>query len=99
MKGELYAQILISVLEKRYTEDVIMTHNSDNLPVLIIKKANVILCKLDFFDVLRIDQVQFFDDALIKFVYILADQIRGVILSVLDVDYLGKTFNLFAHLN
>lgn len=42
MKGESYAKILISLLEKRYTEDVIMIHNSENLLGLTMRKANVI---------------------------------------------------------
>ena len=41
MKGKSYAKILISLSEKRYIEDVIMIYNSDNLPGLTIKKANV----------------------------------------------------------
>lgn len=42
MKGKSYAKILISLLEKRYTEDVIMIHNSENLLGLTMRKANVI---------------------------------------------------------
>ena len=41
VKGESYAKILISLSEKRYIEDLIMIYNSDNLPGLTIKKANV----------------------------------------------------------
>ena len=41
IKGESYAKILISLSEKGYIEDLIMIYNSDNLPGLTIKKANV----------------------------------------------------------
>ena len=42
IKGETFSKILISLLEMRHIEDVITIHNSDNLPGLTMKKANVI---------------------------------------------------------
>ena len=68
----------MSVLEKRYTEEGAITQNSDILTALTMKKANGIFSKLGFRDVLRGDQVQFFDDDLIKFVNIL--EIEGGVL-------------------
>ena len=48
--------------------------------------------------VLRIGQVQFFDDDLIKFVNILSNKGSRDFLSGIDVDYFGKVFDLFAQL-
>ena len=74
------------VLNKSYTEEVAIIQNSDNLPALTLKKANGIFGKLDFRDVSRGDQVQFFDDELVKFVNILDNRVRRIMLLDLDVD-------------
>ena len=91
-------QIFKPLLDDRYAEDVIMSHNSKSLPALSARKAKDILSKLDFCDVVGIDEVQFFDDGLIKCVNILANQGKRVVLSGLDMDYLGKPFDLVARL-
>ena len=48
---------------------------------------------------LRILSGSVFDDDLIKFLYILANQGRRVIISGLDLNYFSKTFDLFAYFN
>ena len=75
-----------------------MTLNSDTLPALTIKKLMAYLVNWTLVQVLRIGQVQFFDDDLIKFVNILSNKRSRDSLSGIDVDYFGKIFDLFAQL-
>ena len=73
-----------------------MTLNSDTLPALTIKKLMAYLVNWTLVQVLRIGQVQFFDDDLIKFVNILSNKGSRDFLSGIDVDYFGKVFDLYA---
>ncbi len=93
-----HVQIFKPVLDNRYAEEVIMSHNSNSLPALPVRKAKDILSKINYCDVVGIDEVQFFDDGLIMGVNILANQGKRVVLSGLDMDYLGKPFDLVARL-
>ena len=93
-----HVQIFKPVLDSRYAEEVIMSHNSNSLPALPVRKAKDILSKINYCDVVGIDEVQFFDDGLIMGVNILANQGKRVVLSGLDMDYLGKPFDLVARL-
>ena len=73
-----------------------MSHNSKSLPALPVRKAKDRLSKINYCDVVGIYKVQFFDDGLINGINILAN--KRAILSGLDMDYLGKPFDLVARL-
>ena len=60
-----HVQIFKPVLDNRYAEVVIMSHNSNSLPALPVRKAKDILSKINYCDVVGIDEVQFFDDSIL----------------------------------
>jgi thymidine kinase len=97
-KRRARVQIFKPLLDNRYAEEVIMSHNAKSLPALPVRKAKDILSKINNCDIVGIDEVQFFDDRLINGVNILANPGKRVILSGLDMDYLGKPFDLVARI-
>ena len=91
-------EIFKTLLDNRYAQDLIMSHNSNSLSALSVRKAKDILSQLDFCDVVGIDEAKFFDDEHINCVNILANQGKRIVLSGLDMAYVGQPFDLVARL-
>ena len=92
-------QVFNHALDTRYAKDHIVSHDSSKTPSRAVAKAKDILDLVDpDTQVVGIDEVQFFDDAIIGVCETLADQGRRVIVAGLDQDYRGVPFPVTSQL-
>lgn len=83
-------------IDKRYSEDCITTHNgkqAPSIPVDTIEEMKAVMAKEDF-DVLAIDEIQFFDDEILTLCQEVANSGKRVICSGLDMDFRGEPFRI-----
>ncbi len=80
------------VVDDRYAVDKLVTHDRTSLPSLAVRHAREILELARDSQVLGIDEVQFFDRALIGVCQQLAAAGKRVIAAGLDTDYRGRPF-------
>ena len=86
-------QVFNHALDTRYAKDHIVSHDAAKTPSQAVAKAKDILGLVEpETQVVGIDEVQFFDDAIIGVCETLADQGRRVIVAGLDQDYRGEPF-------
>ena len=86
-------QVFNHGLDTRYAKDHIVSHDQVKIPSLSVARAQDILGLVEpDTQVVGIDEVQFFDDAVIGVCEALADQGRRVIVAGLDQDYRGAPF-------
>jgi thymidine kinase len=80
------------VIDVRYSEDHIVSHNQQKIPSIPVKTPQEILDKTGDAQVLGIDEAQFFDNSLVAVCRALADAGKRVIVAGLDKDYRGEPF-------
>ena len=80
-------------IDTRYDEEKVVSHDSNYIQSIPVAKAKEILQVSDEVNVVGIDEAQFFDDELPDVCQELALRGIRVILSGLDMDYLGKPFD------
>jgi len=80
------------MIDVRYSEDHIVSHNQQKIPSIPVKTPQEILDKAGDAQVLGIDEAQFFDNSLVAVCRSLADSGRRVIVAGLDKDYRGEPF-------
>ena len=86
-------QVFKPRIDKRYSEDHIVSHSDLRMKSETIEKAEEILEKVDpRTEVIGIDEAQFFDATIVAVCNRLADMGKRVIVAGLDKDYLGKPF-------
>lgn len=85
-------------IDKRYSEDKIVSHNGIKLKAISVKDPNEIYSKSQNFDVIAIDEAQFFDQKLIEVVEKLAEENKRIIIAGLDQDFRGEPFSIMPHL-
>ncbi|RXQ97720.1 thymidine kinase [Ancylomarina salipaludis] len=79
-------------VDTRYSEDEVVSHNSNAIRSTPVETAaNILLLSSDV-DVVGIDEAQFFDDGLAEVCNELANQGIRVIVAGLDMDFQGKPF-------
>ena len=79
-------------IDKRYDKEYIISHNQKHLSSSIISEASEILSLSEGYNVVGIDEAQFFDLGIIKVCNDLANKGFRVILAGLDMDYQGNPF-------
>ena len=79
-------------IDKRYDEDDVVSHDSKKSSSIPVENASQILFYAEDFEVVGIDEAQFFGDELVCVCNELADKGKRVIVAGLDMDYLGKPF-------
>jgi thymidine kinase len=79
-------------IDDRYSEFSIVSHNENSYPSEVIENADEILEKSFEFEVIGIDEAQFFDNNLVEICQQLADSGKRVIVAGLDQDYTAKPF-------
>ncbi|MBN2460826.1 MAG: thymidine kinase [Candidatus Cloacimonetes bacterium] len=86
-------QVFKPVIDNRYDEDHIVSHNLMKAPSQIVANAHEILdlLKKDT-QVVAIDEVQFFNDDIVDVCNQIANMGKRVIVAGLDQDYTGKPF-------
>lgn len=86
-------QAFNSALDTRYGKNHIISHDQVKVPSVPVKTAKEILQKIDEdTQVVGIDEVHFFGEAIVEVCETLADQGRRVIAAGLDQDYKGEPF-------
>lgn len=84
--------------DKRYHDQDIVSHNENSMGAVAVHSAREILSLSSGFDVIGLDESQFFDAAILEVATELADSGKRVIVSGLDTDYLGESFGCMPHL-
>ena len=79
-------------IDKRYSEEEVVSHDSNSIMSTPIDTAAQILLLASDIDVVGIDEAQFFDDGLIEVCNELANRGMRVIVAGLDMDFKGVPF-------
>lgn len=79
-------------VDKRYDENDVVSHNENSIRSTPVNFADDILLLSGACDVVGIDEVQFFDEQIVRVAQKLAWQGKRVILAGLDMDFEGNPF-------
>ncbi|PZX52665.1 thymidine kinase [Algoriphagus chordae] len=79
-------------IDKRYDENDVVSHNENSIRSSPVNFADDILLLSGDCDVVGIDEVQFFDEQIVRVAQKLALQGKRVILAGLDMDFEGNPF-------
>jgi thymidine kinase len=85
-------KIFKPLIDTRYSNKSIVSHNEQSLPSILIKDINEILEQSDDAQVIAIDEAQFFSADITKVCNKLAMSGKRVIVAGLDQDYRGVPF-------
>lgn len=81
------------VIDDRYSNEEIVSHNGTKvIAIPVASSAHIRAFDKEGYDIIAIDEVQFFDPEIIPTVMDLADQGFRVILAGLDQDFRGEPF-------
>ncbi|KON28457.1 thymidine kinase [miscellaneous Crenarchaeota group archaeon SMTZ-80] len=86
-------EIFKPALDKRYSEDEIVSHDAQKLPSKLVKHAKDIIPLALEAQVVGIDEAQFYGKSLIRVCKTLANMGKRVIVAGLDMDYRGEPFH------
>ena len=86
-------------IDDRYSEASVVSHDGNEIVAEPIDSIESIEHRsFDEYDVVAIDEAQFFDDSIIAFVTKLANEGKRVIVAGLDQDFKGEPFGPMPHL-
>ncbi len=85
-------QIFKPQIDKRYSEENVVSHDANSVASIPVQSASQILFYSNEYDVVGIDEAQFFDDELASVCEQLANAGLRVIVAGLDMDFQGKPF-------
>lgn len=82
-------------IDNRYDENRVSTHNGNTYESISIEKSADILnyVKDKKYDIIGIDEIQFFDNEIVKIINNLADNGIRVIVAGLDMDFKAEPFH------
>lgn len=82
-------------IDNRYSKESVVSHNGSSFIAMPIARSTDIMQHIDAeVDVIAIDEVQFFDDQIVKVIQQLADSGYRVIAAGLDQDFRGEPFGV-----
>ena len=84
--------------DTRYNKKKITSHDSNTIKSKSVSSSNKIIKLSENFDVIGIDEVQFFDDGIVDVCNSLANSGKRVIVAGLDMDYKGNPFGQMPNL-
>lgn len=91
--ARLRFQVFKPLIDTRYDNDAVASHDDSKSPATNVSKAYEILEHLDQnIEVVGIDEAQFFDDLIVEVAEKLANEGRRVIVAGLDTDWKGEAF-------
>lgn len=90
--ARLSVEIFSPKIDTRYSENALVSHNSNTIPSMPVSKASAILTPGSQVQVVGIDEAQFFDDELPYICNTLANSGVRVIVAGLDMDFQGNPF-------
>ncbi len=79
-------------IDIRYSREDVVSHNQTTIPAFPVEHSRLILRMGADYDVVAIDEAQFFDAGIVEVCNELANQCKRVIVAGLDMDYLGHPF-------
>jgi len=79
-------------IDKRYSEDQVVSHNQNSIPSTPVSSSQQILLLASGVDVVGIDEAQFFDMGIVNVADELANRGVRVIVAGLDMDFEGRPF-------
>lgn len=79
-------------VDTRYSEEDVVSHDDNAIHCTPVQAASQLLLLAAGYDVVGIDEAQFFDSELVNVCNQLADMGTRVIVAGLDMDYTGKPF-------
>jgi len=85
-------EIFKPAVDTRYDEEDVVSHDSNSVASTPVQNATQILFYAEDFEVVGIDEAQFFGPELVNVCNELAAGGKRVIVAGLDMDYLGKPF-------
>jgi len=85
-------EIFKPAIDVRYDDDLVTSHDSNQIPSTPVPAAANIPILADGCDVVGIDEAQFFDDEIVQVCNALANLGVRVIVAGLDMDFEGKPF-------
>ncbi len=85
-------KVFKSLTDTRYSENEVISHDSSSIVSNPVKSASDILPLISDFDVIGIDEAQFFDSGLVDVCESLANRGCRVIVAGLDMDFKGDPF-------
>lgn len=85
-------EVFKPAVDVRYDEDDVVSHDARKSTSIPVENASQILFYAEDFEVVGIDEAQFFGSELVSVCNELANQGKRVIVAGLDMDYLGKPF-------
>lgn len=86
-------QVFKPEIDTRYSKDDVVSHCGEKEDAIPIKRGKDILKLLENdTDVVAVDEVQFFDDDIVKVLNDIADDNKRVICAGLDMDFRGEPF-------
>lgn len=91
-------EIFKPAIDVRYDEDMVVSHDSNEIRSTPVPAAANIPILADGCDVVGIDEAQFFDDEIVRVCNDLANKGVRVIVAGLDMDFKGNPFGPMPHL-
>lgn len=88
----LKVEIFKPSLDKRYSEDRVVSHDDKSIVSTPVDNASSILLLAGEVDVVGIDEAQFFDNSIVEVCNNLADNGMRVLVAGLDMDFMGNPF-------
>ncbi|WP_102026413.1 thymidine kinase [Salirhabdus sp. Marseille-P4669] len=91
--GNLKVKVFKPAIDNRYSEESVVSHNGNSVVAQPINKSLEIYDYIDeSYDVIGIDEVQFFDEHIVEVCQDLANQGYRVVVAGLDLDFRGEPF-------
>lgn len=91
-------QIFKPTIDTRYDDEKIVSHNENKISSIPVTNSKILLSLSEGFDVVGVDEAQFFDQDLPHVCEELATNGIRVIIAGLDMDYTGKPFGPMPYL-
>jgi thymidine kinase len=88
----LKVEIFKPSLDKRYSEDRVVSHDDKSIVSTPVDNASSILLLAGEVDVVGIDEAQFFDNSIVEVCNNLANNGVRVLVAGLDMDFMGNPF-------
>ena len=80
------------IIDSRFKKDFVFSHDKNQIESKSVSKSSDIKIKSKGYDVIGIDEAQFFDNGIVKICNDLANEGIRVIVAGLDMDYKGDPF-------
>ena len=85
-------EIFKPAVDNRYHDEDVVSHDENSIRSTPVEASSQILLYANGYDVIGIDEAQFFDNELVSVCNKLAEMGTRVIVAGLDMDYTGKPF-------